>query len=258
MPARIASLLAASLLAPSLHAACQAQSGPQTAAVLELFTSEGCNSCPPADKFLSCLVRERLPAGSLIPLAFHVDYWDYIGWKDRFASPAYSERQRDYSRSGGTGFVYTPQFVLGGRDFRAGLSATRLRDAAAGINAQSPRAAIALSLAPAGRQFEVTGDVTVPAIADRRDAAVYLSLYENRLASEVKAGENAGVTLRHDYVVRDWVGPLGLDAAGEADLRRVLALKPGQKPEDSGVVALVQNRRTGEILQALQLPNCGG
>ena len=262
MRVSILGLVAAMLLIPAATAApCSASSGPQTAPLLELFTSEGCSSCPPADNWLSGLTAAGLTADKVIPLAFHVDYWDYIGWKDRFATAAFSQRQRDYARTSSAGFVYTPQLLLNGSVFRDGLSYSRLQRAAQAIGRQTARASIRLALDVGGHDIpddalRVSASVR---LADAsQSAAVYIALYENRLSSDVKAGENRGVVLRHEYVVRDWIGPLTPDAEGKLEWQQRLAFRPGQKRADSGLVAVVQNRRSGDVLQALQLPLCRG
>jgi len=248
--------LALPLLAPAAPIACKAVSGLQTAAVLELYTSEGCNSCPPADRQMSALTDSGLSAERVVPLGFHVDYWDYIGWKDRFASPAYSVRQRDLANLGGARVVYTPQFFLNGQDFRG--SQSRLKSLIGELNKTPARADIQIGLeATTAAQWDIVGQIHVPLAASATDAVVYLAVYESRLASAVKAGENKGVTLKHDFVVRDWLGPLMMDGSGRLELKRTLQLRPEQKMKDSGVVVIVQNRRTSEVLQALQLPYCG-
>jgi len=94
------------------------QSGPAQVHLLELFTSEGCSSCPPAEERLSSLRDNASLWKSVVPVEFHVDYWDYLGWPDRFASSSYTQRQQDYAREWGSGSVYTPEFVLDGREFR--------------------------------------------------------------------------------------------------------------------------------------------
>ena len=93
-------------------------SGRSRVALIELYTSEGCSSCPPADRWLSKLRNERQLWRDYVPIAFHVDYWDYIGWRDRFAHTEYSNRQRQYQREGGTGVVYTPGFFNNGEEWR--------------------------------------------------------------------------------------------------------------------------------------------
>ncbi len=101
---------------------CNAKSGNETAAVLELYTSEGCNSCPPADKWVSSLAPDGFKSNQIVPLAFHVDYWDYIGWTDRFAQSEFSGRHRGLARANGSGTVYTPQIFVSGKDIRLAFS----------------------------------------------------------------------------------------------------------------------------------------
>src|SRR5688572_32153256 len=117
MPMRFAALVLF-LIATQTGAQCVAESGPGTAALVELYTSEGCSSCPPADRWLASL-GERHPTGNVVPLALHVDYWDYIGWKDPYAKREFSLRQRKFSQLQRMALVYTPQVLLQGRDFRA-------------------------------------------------------------------------------------------------------------------------------------------
>jgi hypothetical protein len=254
--ALFSALLMVPLAAPAAPTTCKAASGPQTVAVLELYTSEGCSSCPPADHQMSTLAPSGFTPDRVVPLVFHVDYWDYIGWKDRFASPAYSVRQRDLANLGGARVVYTPQFFLNGQDFRG--SQSRLKSLIGELNKTPARADIQIGLeATTAAQWDIVGQIHVPLAASATDAVVYLAVYESRLASAVKAGENKGVTLKHDFVVRDWLGPLMMDGSGRLELKRTLQLRPEQKMKDSGVVVIVQNRRTSEVLQALQLPYCG-
>jgi hypothetical protein len=237
---------------PGQAAQCTAQSGPGTAALVELYTSEGCSSCPPADRWLSGL-GVRYPAGSLVPLALHVDYWDYIGWKDPYAKKEFSLRQRKLSQLQRMALVYTPQVLLQGRDFR-GWGTKAFDDALARINAQPARAKLRLSLLGAdagGLDAETIAELIQPS----EDAALYLASYQNRLESQVRAGENRGRKLTHDYVVLEWQGPFAFRGKALTE-RRKLPLLPGARPADSGVAAFVQDRRTGEVLQALLRSTC--
>jgi hypothetical protein len=235
-------------------AECVAKSGPDTAALLELYTSEGCNSCPPADEWLRELPAAGFGPDRVVPLALHVDYWDYIGWKDPFASPAFSARQRELAAINRAPVVYTPQVVLGGRDYRAWSARARFADDVRATNARPARAELALSLRELGpRTFEVRATGAVPARADRTDAALYVAVYENGLSNRVTAGENRGAMLHHDFVVREWWGPVALDGAGGVELVRTSA---SGAAANGGIAAFVQSRRTGEVLQALALPTC--
>src|SRR5689334_12001294 len=119
---------------------CSAQSGPQAVPLLELYTSEGCSSCPPADKWLSSIAAAGYGTDKVVPLAFHVDYWDYIGWKDRFARPDFSDRQRWVAAIGRSDFVYTPQVILNGIDFRGWSQNSRFRESISDSLSQPARA----------------------------------------------------------------------------------------------------------------------
>jgi len=228
------------LLAPhAVHAAtCTASSGATRNSLLELYTSEGCSSCPPADRWLS-----QLPADSgVVPLAFHVDYWDRLGWHDPFAQAAFTQRQRDRNR--GSGWIYTPQVMLDGADFRTWHRALPARS-----NAPAP-ASLALTLSQTPDRIDVRAESRVAAPAAGRDAALYLALVENRLSSKVSAGENAQRTLHHDHVVRRLAGPFDPGRA-----RHSFALQPGWKTADLGVAAFVLDAK-GATLQALARPGC--
>ena len=249
---RIAFALAAALVTATLPAlgACIARSGPETAALVELYTSEGCSSCPPADRWLTSL-PERYAPSQVVPLALHVDYWDYIGWKDPFAKREFSQRQRRLSQLQRAALVYTPQVLLQGADFPQ-WGSTAFDNAVARINARPARAALELQISeirPATLVLRASAAVSGGTSA--ADALVYVATYENRLESRITAGENRGRVLHHDHVVLEWRGPYGL---GTRELE--LALLPKAKSADSGVVAFVQNRRTGEVLQALSLAAC--
>jgi hypothetical protein len=246
-------VLCLSLMPQALAQQCGARSGPQTAALVELYTSEGCDSCPPADRWLRTLGERHLAPARVVPLSLHVNYWDYIGWKDPYATQGFTDRQRELARVLRAHVVYTPQVLLQGRDFR-GWGGGDFDKAVAQINARAPKARIELS-AGAARQIEVRAELLDP--AQQGDAALYLARYESQLASSVAAGENRGRTLQHDYVVREWLGPIAF-TGGKLAERRELPPVPGAVPAHSGIAAFVQNRRTGEVLQALMLPACPG
>jgi hypothetical protein len=234
---------------PSILAAaeCTVRSGPQANALIELYTSEGCSSCPPADRWLSSFANA--PDPRVIPLAFHVSYWDYIGWKDLYADPRYTERQRDAAKASGARSVYTPQVILAGRDFPqwhgGGLGA-----ALEGVKTKRAGAVIEIaSRATVGGGVEGRVSAQAPA-AGHGDLALVIAVTQNGLASKVTAGENRGETLRHDFVVRDLAV---IDALGGS-----FAFKPrgDWKPERMSLVAFVQDRKSGHVLQALSAPFC--
>ena len=232
-------------------------SGATTLAIAELYTSEGCDSCPPADKWFSTLSVQK---DGVVPLAFHVDYWDYIGWKDRFANAAFSERQRESVRRQGGRTSYTPQIMVNGQDQRFWSDASRFGSSLKNIAARTPRANLALEFVASTAGLDAGLTATLPQIADRADAAVFFAVTESNLSSRVTAGENRGATLRHDHVVRAIFGPLSGEAKDRAEgklvVRRPITIEPNWKRGDLSLVAFVQNLRTGEIYQALSAPVC--
>jgi hypothetical protein len=253
--------LLVALLALSLGTAqampCTARSGASTTALVELYTSEGCDSCPPADHWLSSLGSKGYAPDRVVPIALHVDYWDYIGWKDPYARQAFSARQRKMAALARAAVVYTPQVLLQGRDFRDWRSAA-FEQQVAKINARPAQAGIALGLDARNKEaFEVEAVAELLEGVPPADLALYLGAYENKLVSEVTAGENRGRTLPHDYVVLQWTGPFEFKGAKLLERQR-LALLPKAVAGNSGVVAFVQNKATGEVLQALMLAACKG
>lgn len=250
--------LGATPLGPAAQAAqCSAASGDRTAVLVELYTSEGCESCPPADRWLSSLQSGYTPQ-QVVPLSLHVDYWNYLGWNDPYAKREFATRQRRQSELKRTKVVYTPQVVVQGEDFRP-WSGPEFAASVKRINAMPARARLEIKLeSSTARAFEVALGAQLVDLSQLKDSVAYLAAYENRLLSDVRAGENRGHTLRHDFVVREWEGPLAFDAGGKIALKKSLPLPPTAKPGDAGVAAFVQNRSTGDVLQALMLPPCAG
>ena len=229
---------------------CLARSGAARAVLVELYTSEGCNSCPPADRRLSQWKGQPELAGRLVPLTFHVDYWDDLGWVDRFANPRHAQRQRDMAARAGSRLIYTPQFLRNGRDWRSQASPLEHGGADGAGGAQI---VLGLNRGDAGT-LAVSGEIHV--LSRTPEAEAYIALYENNLESQVRRGENAGNTLRHDFVVRRLIGPLEPAKAGRVSLRQPLTVDAGWKLSDLGVVAFVQEKASGAIIQALQRHVC--
>jgi hypothetical protein len=239
------------IASPAAAAQCSVRSGPNTAALVELYTSEGCSSCPPADRWLSAFTSV-VANGDVVPLAFHVNYWDYIGWKDVFADPRYTQRQRDGASASGARYVYTPQVVLGGRDFpawpsqrstAAAFDAIRRRPAAVAIDLAlrvAPDRTLTAEVKAAGRERLAAGEL-----------ALVTALTQNGLASRVTAGENRGEHLAHDFVVRDLAVHRGLGASTATFTPRA-----DWNLARMAVAAFVQDVKTGEVLQAVSLPLC--
>jgi hypothetical protein len=161
--------------------------------LVELFTSQGCSSCPPADKVLSQLARAgRVSGRDVVALSFHVDYWDDLGWKDPWSQAAWTERQRAYARRLPAGSSYTPQLVIAGQRHVVG---SRGKEARAAIAAAPPQARVDATLLRKGQVL------TVHAVAPPR-AEVWAALWQDGLSTRVVRGENAGATLVNDRVVR--------------------------------------------------------
>ena len=248
---------AAALAAPWVADAadCSAKSGATTAPLVELYTSEGCDSCPPADKWFSTLMP---PAANVVPLAFHVDYWDYIGWRDNFAHAAFGQRQREAVKRQGGRVSYTPQVMLDGRDFRSWSRGSEFRKNLSGIQSRPARAQVELALKANATSIELNSVGFVPGALERTQSAAFLAITESNLQSRVTAGENKGVTLKHDHVVRELLGPFPIGADGKFSATRNIALRNGWKPRDLSAVVFVQDQKNGETLQALSLPVCAG
>ena len=221
-------------VATSAAAECTAQGAAARSRLVELYTSEGCSSCPPADEWL-----RQLPAdANLTALEFHVDYWDSLGWRDRFAEPRFSGRQqRQAVRDGATG-VFTPQLVLDGRNWSGWHRSQGRAEAAASS------AAIHMTITP-GPTLHVSVDTAMEPPAEAGGFRNYVAITEDGLVSQVRAGENSGAVLRHDHVVRAFAGPLPL--TGEADLK----LPNDLDPTHATVVAFVQRESDGAVAQVL-------
>jgi hypothetical protein len=221
--------------------------------LVELYPSEGCDSCPPADRWLSSAFA---PGGAAVAVAFHVDYWDRLGWKDRFASASFTKRQYDSARGARSDLVYTPQVLLQGRATEAWRSPAKAAEAIAAAARAPARAGIVVEAAPQPGAVAVRASARVPAAADRRGAALFVAFTESGLVSEVKAGENAGKRLVHDHVVRALRGDVAVDAAGDGAAALAFPL-PAEAGTAASVVAFVQNVETGAVLQAVALPLAG-
>ena len=219
---------------------CTASSARTTAPVVELYTSEGCNSCPPADRWLSRLKSDP----SVVALAFHVDYWDRLGWKDRFASAAFTERQARQQSANGARFSYTPQVVVDGRDRTDWPSVA----VAAKPSAASP---VDIVLTHEGDRFVAT---VVPQPGAPGRLAAYWAVTEQGHVSAVKAGENQGVTLHHDFVVRDYEPVAAWSATrGATETLRFKRPTPVDPAHPRYVNLVVVDVATGRPVQAVKI-----
>lgn len=239
-------------------ATCSRQSPAHTVALVELYTSEGCSSCPPADRWLRELAQNFGP-DQLVALALHVDYWDYIGWRDRFGDPRFSARQQLLSRLAGGSTIYTPEVFVGMREFRAWRNPAELNEQVRRINARPAGAQIGVQMAArAGNSIEIEATFAMsPQTAAGPQNEGLVVIYEDKLFSEVRAGENRGSRLQHDRVVRYWSAPVAIDPrSGSATWKQSVTLPADWQREKLGVVALVQNGRSGEVLQTVSMPAC--
>jgi hypothetical protein len=219
---------------------CAARSGRRAVPLVELYTSEGCSTCPPADRWFARNARGT----DANWLAFHVDYWDDLGWPDRFASRAHTRRQRERAWAWSSTTVYTPQVMVGTRIHAPWRSAPSF--AALVAQAQpAARAGIALRLRRHGGRWEAVVAARPVPSARGTEAQLWLARYVDGQRTQVRAGENRGATLSHERVVRGLWGPWPL-----ADGVQRVDLGPAQGPW--GLVAFVQDAR-GDTLQSLRL-----
>lgn len=243
----LATLMSAATLPAIADAACDARSGPSTAALVELYTSEGCSSCPPADRQLSQLGNILDPSAEAVPLALHVGYWDRLGWADRFAQDRFARRQEWLAQVNRQRTVYTPQFFVSGSEALAWRRS--LREKVRKVNATAPSAAISVRSAVSSDVLRLDAEATTQ---PGNDAAVlYLAVAENGLVTQVMRGENRDATLAHDHVVREWLGPFRL-SGGKAQVRREIRLPAAWRRDRLETIAFVQDERSGAVLQALR------
>ncbi len=222
-------------------ASCQAVSAPNPPTVVELYTSEGCSSCPPADRWLSTLKGRS----DVVALAFHVTYWDRLGWPDRFALPEGTARQHQLAQLAGSRQVYTPQVVANGKDWPQWHRAPLASPSAVG---PSP-SAVTVRLARTGQQ--VTAEVGAVPGHPAAQFSGYWAVLEDQHESKVRAGENAGQTLRHDHVVRLYQ-PVAAWAAAAGSSHRI-TVSPGVAQQPRRVVFVVNDGATQKPVQAVVL-----
>ena len=228
------------------------ESAPKTTVLVELFTSEGCSSCPPADALLTKFLREQSIADvEIIPLSLHVDYWDHQGWRDPFASKIFTGRQEAYSKIFGADRLYTPQMVIDGRDELNGSDEAGIRRL---VRAAAARPHLPLRIDARARGSSVRLSLDLPAApADAEPIDVLVALTEDDLSSVVRRGENGGRTLSHVAVVRK------LEALGS--LERETFVADGQmsldrtwKPGKMRAVGWLQGRRTRHVYGTASSP----
>lgn len=236
---------------------CMVSSGPDKVTLVELYTSEGCSSCPPADSWLRKLPKQGYAGSKVIPLSFHVDYWDYLGWSDRFAKKQHTQRQRKVASVNRLRTIYTPQVVVNGRDFRYWSWGGRIKSSIAKITGMPAEAKIDLTLRKnGGSKLIATSNVMLLLQRYPRRSSAYMALYQNNLTSWVKTGENSGRELKHDFVVRELRGPFNINGKSVKIIEQDFYLDKSWNPANVGIAVFVQDQNNGEILQALSSENC--
>jgi hypothetical protein len=244
---------AASADTKDILAASNAPEAVSTSVLVELFTSEGCSSCPPADALLGRLGRTQPVRGAdIIVLEEHVDYWDRLGWKDPFSSEAATARQNEYGEAFGGGQVYTPQMVVDGHSEFVGSSEN---DALRAIrtSSQTSKPKVQLSW---GKEDMLAIHINAQNNAARdKEAEVFLVLSENRLHSDVKRGENAGRALAHDGVTRQFL-PLEKIKSADSEFLTTITVHPAREWNRENLRAIVfeQERSSRHILAAASIP----
>jgi hypothetical protein len=224
-----------------------ANDAPRVPVLLELFTSEGCSSCPPADRLLETLDRTQPVAGAdLIVLSEHVDYWDRLGWRDPFSSASNTSRQQDYTNKYNLDGVYTPQLVVDGR---YGLVGSDGHEASSAIQKAIREQKIPIAISRVSHDGkQVTAHIDLPAEKNFKGARglLYVAIADNRAESQVARGENSGRSLSHVAVTRvlKQVGAIDLSSATAKDVS--LSVQLG--PNGSRLVAFVQDPRSGRVL----------
>jgi len=208
--------------------------------VVELFTSQGCSSCPPADKFLHQLAKRE----DVLALGLHVDYWDYIGWKDVFASPAFSERQRAYARAGNRRSVYTPQMIIQGQQHVVGNHPLDVKELIAKHQSEAPQ--VVLDVQPGDESAQVTARAAeAPGVA-KRQMSVVLVRYKPRESVKIRRGENAGKQLSYANIVTE------MDVLRGWDMRAPLKLRVDIRGPERAAL-FVQAQGHGPIMAAARL-----
>ena len=204
--------------------------------VVELFTSQGCSSCPPADAFLETLKGKP----GIVALSYHVDYWDYLGWRDTLGSPEYSQRQYDYAKSRGDMNVYTPQIIINGVQHFVGNHTSKVSETIAAAQSSSPQW---VDIAMSDNKTDIMIDIA--AGAPTKKATLWLMAFAPSTSTDIKKGENAGKTIAYHNVVRKMV-PAGM-CHGEA--LKIVLPRESVIPEDcKGWVALLQEGKVGRVI----------
>ena len=242
-------LLTAGALMPASDS--RSSSNARTPVLVELFTSEGCSSCPPADSLLQKLDQQPIAGEEMIVLSEHVDYWNHIGWKDPYSARFYSDRQGTYARRLGDD-VYTPQMVVDGTSHFVGSDATLANQAFAKALTR-PKVAVRLSQVSLGSATVLLAHLEIGELEESfglREADVYVAIALNHAESQVSGGENSGRRLSHTAVVKSIVkvGRLGKGQTLTQDVQ--LKVEPGTDARNLRLIAFVQEPGQGRVIGA--------
>ncbi len=221
--------------------------------VVELFTSQGCSSCPPADRLLRELANEAGSMDMIIPLSYHVDYWNYLGWRDPFSKHEWTERQGDYVQAFGGSTMYTPQMVIQGRDELVGSRARSVRQRIEQQAKNKKAQQVELKVGELARSESVIeADVSLMGMVPAKDYHLVAVVFQKGLSTEVPRGENAGKTLKNDFVVRNLQIVAPLQKSSNLDITHHVSvqLDEGLNASQLGMAVFVQGKTTMDIIGA--------
>ena len=243
------SILVGGLWFTVLREAPDSQSHVNRAVVIELYTSQGCSSCPPAEELVRELSTDKRYRDRIIPLVFHVDYWDYLGWKDPYSSSAWSERQADYMEALGGKTLYTPQLVVHGREEMVGSDRNRVIRTINQLEKKLPAHSIEVGLTNAYYDEQAIHLAIEPLARPTmlREYVLQAVVFEHIPTTDVKRGENKGRTLRNDFVVRALIRNDVSSLPRESLHQLAIPLEEDWQPDRMGVVLLVQHPKTMHI-----------
>ena len=209
--------------------------------VVELFTSEGCSSCPPADRLMESVLKENLNK-QLYFLAYHVDYWDHQGWKDRFSDPAYSKRQATYANWLQLSTIYTPQIIVNGKKEFVGSDRETLLNTISEVLQEEVKLSLTLKNTVKDNQVNVEYQTDVP----KKSADLVIALIQKKGENKVSAGENSGRMLTHVQIVRG----LAVEALQSNNGKLSLTLPKDDNGNEWEMIGYVQDKKSGNILSA--------
>jgi hypothetical protein len=230
----------------------QAATSTKQMPVVELFTSEGCGACPPADRWAKQLSSHGLDDDHVVVLGFHIDYLnDRKGWVDKFAKPEFSDRQRQLVLLNLYKTVFTPQIIISGETIHAWEKhATKLVKAIGKLDAEAD---IKVSIQKENNKFVINTKTIVRGEANQKQSKLYIAITEDDIKNVAFAGDNRGTEFNHQNLVRKWLGPFDLNTTGDTVTSTEISIEPEWQQNKLTVVAIVQNLEDGFVLQALPI-----